>query len=158
MSLLKNKHVVTAAIVMPVLALISYFGVDMLMGERPHPAREGQSYQLVEKPNCRYNSGHCGLKNGDFELDLVVEQGVAGKATLSLSSAHPLEGVLVAINADTSEDTVPAKMEPNGEDGKAWSIRIAAFDPGSDRLHLAATARDAHYFGEVSLKFAEKDQ
>jgi len=158
LSLLRNKHVLTAAIVMPVLALISYFGVDMLVGERPHAAMQGQSYQLVEKPNCRYDSGQCGLKNGDFELGLVVEQQEDGQLMLILNSAHPLEGVLVAFSAETREDARPTEMKPDGEDGRNWSIKLSAFDPDNDRLQLAASAQDSHYFGDVSMKFATRDQ
>jgi len=62
MSVLKNKHLVIAMLVAPVLAVLSYFALDVLVGERPKPAEEGQSYPLVEKPDCRYASGHCGLK------------------------------------------------------------------------------------------------
>ena len=57
MKFLKNKHLLTASLVAPILALMSYFAIDALVGETPHAAEEGQSYQLVEKQNCRYNSG-----------------------------------------------------------------------------------------------------
>ena len=68
MSFFKNRHVVVATLMAPLLGLGAYFGMGFIFGERPQPAETGQSYKLVEKPNCRYASGLCGLKNVDFEL------------------------------------------------------------------------------------------
>ena len=70
MSILKNRHVLVASLVAPLLALLAWFAIDFFTSETPHAAVEGQSYALVEKPNCRYDSGLCGLKNNDFELEL----------------------------------------------------------------------------------------
>jgi hypothetical protein len=52
-----NKHILAAVLVAPVLAILSYFGIGYLFGEKPQPALEGQSYRLAEKPNCRWESG-----------------------------------------------------------------------------------------------------
>ena len=74
MSVLRNKHVLVSALVAPLLALMAYFAIDHFMGETPHAAVEGRSYPLVEKPGCRWESGSCGLKNNEFELDMVYER------------------------------------------------------------------------------------
>lgn len=158
MNLLKNKHVLTAAIVAPILALVSYFAVDFIAGEKPHAAKKGQSYRLVEKPNCRYDSGHCGLKNGDFELDLVVESPAGNRQLLKLKSVHPLDGVLVALLENEKHEKPPREMIPQGEGGLAWSIELEPFDPGRDRLRLAASAEESLYFGDVALKFTIREQ
>ena len=71
--MLKNRHMTIAMLMAPVLAIIAYYGVNTLVGEKPHAAEAGQSYVLVEKPNCRHHGGTCGLKNGDFELTLSFE-------------------------------------------------------------------------------------
>lgn len=158
MNLLKNKHLLTAAIVAPILALVSYFAVDFIAGEKPHAAQKGQSYRLVEKPNCRYDSGHCGLKNGDFELDLVVESPAGNRQLLKLKSVHPLDGVLVALLENEKHEKAPREMIPQGEEGLAWSIELEPFDPGRDRLRLAASAEESLYFGDVALKFTIREQ
>lgn len=158
MRILKNKHVLTAAIVAPILALVSYFAVDFIAGEKPHAAEKGQSYPLVEKPNCRYDSGQCGMKNADFELELVVENAAGDRPVLKLVSAHPLDGVLVALLENGKRENTPREMAPQGGDGLAWSAELEPFDPGLDRLRLAASARDTLYFGDVSLKFATGEQ
>jgi hypothetical protein len=158
LNLLKNKHVLTAAIVAPILALGSYFAVDFIAGEKPQAAETGQSYRLVEKPNCRYDSGRCGLKNGDFELDIVVEDPAGNRPVLKLSSVHPLDGVMVALLEDEKNEKAPRKMTQQGEGGLAWSIELEPFDPGHDRLRLAASARESLYFGDVALKFTIQEQ
>ena len=58
MSFFKNRHLVIATLMAPVLALISYYAVNALVSETPHAAKAGQSYQLAEKPNCRRGGGN----------------------------------------------------------------------------------------------------
>ncbi len=158
MNLLKNRHVLTAAIVTPILALVSYFAVDFIAGEKPQAAEKGQSYRLVEKPNCRYDSGRCGLKNGAFELNLIVENPAGNRPVLKLNSVYPLDGVMVAMLEKENIEEAPREMIPRGEEGLAWSIELEPFDPEHDRLRLAASARDSLYFGDVALKFAMQEQ
>lgn len=158
MSLLKNKHVLTAAIVTPVLALISYFAIDFLLSETPHPAEKGQSYRLAEKPNCRYDSGSCGLKNGEFELDLRIERGDGKRSVLNLSSAFPLDGILVALLENEQDEEQPVAMQAMNEDGMNWSLELNEFDPARGRLRLVASAQQTHYFGDVALMFAGNGQ
>jgi hypothetical protein len=153
MSMFKNKHLVTAAIVAPVLALIGYFGVNALVGESPHAAEEGQSYQLVEMPSCRYSSGHCGLKNSDFELNLSTESLDGSRMLLMLESEFPLDGVKVALVEDEADVKQPVDMRAMGADGLRWSLEIARPDPERNRLHLVASANGSLYFGDAAMKF-----
>lgn len=158
MSLLKNKHVLTAAIVTPVLALISYFAFDFMLSETAQPAEEGQSYRLVEKPNCRYDSGICGLKNGEFELNLKVERPAGKRSVLKLSSVFPLDGILVALLENEQDEEQPVAMQSLDEDGLNWSLELNEFDPARGRLRLAASAQQTLYFGDAALKFASDSQ
>ena len=149
----KNKHVLIATLMAPVLALIAYFGVNALVGEKPHVAEAGQSYVLVEKPNCRHSGGICGLKNGDFELTLSFEWLDNGRMLLELESVHALDGVLVALVESEASEDPPVDMRPVGNDGLTWSLDIAHPDPDSHRLRLVASANQALYFGDVATKF-----
>ena len=153
MNILKNKHVLTASLIAPVLAVIAYFAVNALVGETPHAAEERQSYQLVEKPNCRYNSGHCGLKNGDFELTLSTEKLSGDQIRLLLESVVPLEGVKVALIENDVDEKQPVDMQPIGNDGQAWSIELARPDPERHRLLLVASANRSLYYGDAAMKF-----
>jgi hypothetical protein len=153
MSIFKNKHLVVATLMAPVLGLIGYFGVSALVSEKPHAAEAGKSYQLVEKPNCRYSSGMCGLKNGDFELTLSFESRSDTRLLLKLESANPLEGVLVALVEDKNEKKSPVEMLPADTSRLNWQLEIERPDPQRHRLRLVASANQALYFGDVAMKF-----
>lgn len=153
MSILKNKHILTASLVAPLLALMSYFAIDFLVGEKPHAAEEGESYQLVEKPNCRYSSGQCGLKNGDFELNLEPEWTADGQLLLTLKSEFPLAGVVIAVVDNEVNDPLPVDMQASGDDGLVWSVNMGRPDPEKDRLRLVASSIRSLWYGDVALKF-----
>ena len=153
MSTFKNKHLVVAMLVAPILAILAWYSIDVLVGEKPKPAEEGQSYPLVEKPNCRYGSGSCGLKNADFELQLSTRLMGSDRLELMLQSEFPLDGVVVSLVANDQDEMAPEAMRPRSKDGTAWSLDIAPPDPERHRLRLAASAKGAIYFGDVATKF-----
>jgi len=148
-----NKHLTVAMLMAPILALMAYFGVNFMLGEEPQAAEAGNSYVLVEKPNCRYDSGACGLKNADFELALSYEWIGVDRMLLKLASVHPLEGVLVALVELETEEEHPVEMLPAGPDGLSWSLEMARPDPKNHRLHLVASAAGAFYLGDVATRF-----
>ena len=153
MSFWKNKHILIATLAAPVLALVSYYGIGALLGEKPQPAEAGQSYQLVEKPNCRYSSGFCGLKNVDFELTLSFEPLGYDRLLLKLVSESPLDGVKLALAENATGEDKPRDMLATGDDGLNWSLDIKLPDPERDRLHLVASSMQTLYFGDVATKF-----
>jgi hypothetical protein len=153
MSVFKSKHVVIAMLVAPVLAILGYFALDTLVGEKPKPAMEGQSYPLAEKPNCRYASGRCELKNGDFELQLGARALGGDRVTLTLRSVVPLEGVMVALVESTDGDAPPVPMEPLGQDGLTWSLNMPRPEAERHRLRLAASSGGAIYYGDAATHF-----
>jgi hypothetical protein len=153
MSFWKNRHVLVATLMAPVLGLVSYFGFGALFGEKPHPAEAGRSYQLIEKPNCRYSSGVCGLKNVDFELTLSGEDIGSDRFLLKLVSENPIDGVKLALIEDAADEGTPLDMLPAGSDGLNWSLEIKRPDPQHDRLRLVASSMETLYFGDVATKF-----
>jgi len=157
MSFWKNKHLLVATVAAPVLALVSYYGIGAIFGEKPKPAEVGQSYQLVEKSNCRYGSGLCGLKNVDFELTLSFERSPSGRLLLNLVSENPLDGVKLALVQNGIDEEVPRDMRPASNDGLNWSIDIPLPDPERDRLHLVASSMQTLYFGDVATKFTSTE-
>jgi hypothetical protein len=152
MSVLKNKHVLVAALVAPLLALIAYFASDYFFGEAPQVAVEGQSYPLVEKPSCRWESGYCGLKNNEFELDLLVRE-VDGETLLLLESVFALEGVMLSVGREEVEGAQPVPMRAVDEEGRRWSLPLIVPAPGQDRIRLVAAADGSLYYGDVSTAF-----
>jgi hypothetical protein len=154
---LKDKHVVVAVLVAPVLAVLAWYALDTLVGEQPQPAVEGASYPLVETPKCRYSSGRCGLENGDFELTLTAAENLQGRLTLTMTSAFPLEGAGIALVEGEDDDATPTAMRPTSADGLSWSVDIDRPDPGRQRLRLAVSSDGTLYYGDVSTAFTESE-
>jgi hypothetical protein len=157
MAFWKNKHVALASVMAPILGLVSYFGIGAIFGEKPHPAAAGQSYQLIEKPNCRYDSGQCGLKNVDFELTLSFERLDDGRMLLKLESVIPLDGVKLALVDNAAEEVKPVDMQATGSDGLHWVLEIRHPNPEHDRLRLVASSMQTLYFGDVATKFTASE-
>jgi hypothetical protein len=157
MTILKNKHVFVAALVAPVLALMAYFAFDYIVGETPQAAVEGQSYPLVEKPNCRWESGSCGLKNNEFELDMSYRRLGGDLLLIELESVFPLEGVMIAVVKSETDEQPPVPMKSAGSDGLKWTIELLVSEPETDRIRLAALAGGSTYFGDVSTRFTLAD-
>jgi len=157
----KNKHVVVAMIVAPILALISYFTVDQLVSEKPQAAQAGGSYKLVEKPNCRYRSGVCDLKNADFEVRLTTQFQAGERMLLKLSSRHPLDGAKVAVVSaselqgahESGQPREPVNMQPVDESRLSWRTELPRVDSDSSRLQLVFAANQVLYFAETHLTF-----
>ena len=101
--MLTNRHIVVALLVAPVLAVLGWFAVGQLIGERAAPAQAGQSYPLLAQSNCRYASGSCELKNAELWLRLEAESGESPR--LMLTASHPLDGVKLALSATTGVET-----------------------------------------------------
>lgn len=158
MNILKNKHLLVASLVAPLLAILAYFSIDYFVGESPQAAVEGQSYPLVENPNCRYDSGFCGLKNNDFELDMSYERLKADRLALNLESAFPLEGVMLAVVKGGDDTIPPMPMAAVDSEGLKWTIELSVPEPETDRIRLVASAGASIYFGDVSTRFTLADR
>ena len=158
----KNKHVIAALLIAPILAIISYFAVDYMVSERPHAAKAGGGYALVEKPNCRYQSGRCQLKNGDFELTLTVASQSAENTRLQVDSKVALKGVRIALlkpqladnTTEYIEATEPLSMQISDDAGLSWSLDLPQVSQ-QDRLRLVAAAQESFYYGESATRFIE---
>lgn len=154
----KNKHLVAALIVTPLLAIGGYFMLDAMIGEKPHVARAGESYPLVALPNCRYSSGKCTLKNNQFVLDILPINIGSDTLQLQLDARHALTGVKMALisgsGADTAQtESAPLEMERRDEAGKQWGITLPGTVKQDSQLRLVVAAGDAFYFGETGLAF-----
>jgi len=149
----KNKHVVVSLIVAPILAVISYFAIDAIVAETPHAAKAGERVALIEKPNCRYSSGACDLKNGEFEMRIHANWSDNVQVLLTVESNYPLDGVIAAHVQDDANNVPPINMRPVDQDGYKWALSIINPNLKIDRLRLAASANQAVYFGDASLAF-----
>ena len=151
-----NKHVIIAMIVTPVLAVLAWIGVGQLAGEQPQVAQPGQSYPLVEKSNCRYESGACDLQNEEFKLRLTMQSGDFGPEFL-LTASHALEGVVLAVGAPDVK-IQPTAMRASDGQGLEWRMALAGMPGPQQRIRLVARAAGSSYFAEASTTFLQPEE
>lgn len=149
----KNKHVITALIVTPILSVMGYFAADYFVSERPHQAKSGHSYQLVQLPNCRYASGQCGLKNGNFKVVVTGDAEQSGGLSLSLESEFALDNVYVSVVSEVDKDEAPMQMKTLSDDRKSWQVSLFAANAIEQSLHLAVTTGGVIYYAETGMTF-----
>lgn len=156
MSLLRNRHFITALLVAPLLAVLAWFVVGQWVEEpplQPTPAQSGDSYPMIERPGCRYAGGDCGLSNGDFKLALAFTP----DGQLIMASAIPLDYVLVGLASASAQP--PLEAQPSSTQRDRWFYNFGAVPVSNDRLRVVAVTAGASWFGEASLIFtAPNDQ
>ena len=145
-----NKHVVIALIVAPILAILAWFAVGQIAGEKAQPAAAGKTYPLVEKSNCRYESGLCDLENEEFKLALELEG-----LDLVLRSAHALRGVMLTVG-HPGQNLPPQAMTAIDTEGLNWRYKLTAMPDTDDRIHLVASTAQNAYFGDVATLFIRR--
>lgn len=153
----KNKHVVVAMLVAPVLAIMSWFAVDYFVAERPHAAKAGATYPLAARPNCRYASGRCELVNNDFELTLTVVSDAASPV-LRLTASHPLSEARGAVGATPGDLDEPRAFAANDSGGTDWSLALDGEPAVGDTLRIAVVAQQSTYYAEVGAAFTATEE
>ena len=153
----KNKHVITSLIVAPILAIISYFAVDYYVAEVPHKAKEGQLYNMLAKPNCRWESGQCHLIHRDLELTFTADTQAYGRNHFFLESTAPLKGIVFAVAEQKGGQSTPTAMASIGTDKTMWkSIEIDVKQ--SDYLQFAISINGSIFQAEVPAVFTYKEE
>ncbi|HHF0508252.1 TPA: hypothetical protein ACPHTW_001761 [Vibrio antiquarius] len=151
----KNKHLILALLIAPILSLIAYFGTDMALSEKPHAAQEGETYKLASKSNCRYTSGLCNMENGDFKVKFRSEQLTQNGLELSLNAAYPLEGVKVSIVNNEEKNAQPIDMKPADQAGKSWYITLPRPASAESWLRVVIQSGGTLYYGETQTAFVK---
>ena len=149
----KNKHVVVAMLVAPVLAIIAWFAVDYVVSEKPHAARPGTDYPLMARSNCRYESGACDLVNGEFKLRITAPGGNAPQLVLDVSSVFPLGAATVGIAPAAGGESMPVAFASAADDPTRWSGELQGPAAPESVLQLVVVAGDSRYFAEVPTTF-----
>ncbi|MFZ3521397.1 hypothetical protein L2D39_23340 [Vibrio harveyi] len=151
----KNKHFIIALLIAPILSLIAYFGTDMALSEKPHAAKEGESYKLASKSNCRYTSGLCDMENGDFKVKFRSEKLTQDSLELSLHAAYPLEGVKISVVDSKEQNAQPIDMKPADQAGQNWTITLPKPASAESWLRVAIQSEGTLYYGETQTAFVK---
>ena len=154
----KNKHVVVALIVAPLLSILAWFAVGQLAGEKPTAAEPGSSYKLVARSNCRYASGSCDLHNADFQLTIEPDMLTASSVALTMTSSHALQGAALGLVESSTAEGEPSPMTPSGNDGTQWQGLLPRPASAAAMIRIAVTARDATWYAEVPVVFLDESE
>jgi len=153
MSFFKNKHIITAMIVAPILAILSYYLVDLAVKEKPTIAVAGQAYKLIAKSNCRFSSGACNMENGNFKSTITVAE-TDGKKTLILNTNKSLQQATIGFITSDGQESGPFELTASDAISKQWSTEFSIIADANTTLRVALSANDAHYYSETNMSFA----
>ncbi|MBA5764322.1 hypothetical protein H2O73_18340 [Vibrio sp. 404] len=151
----KNKHIIIALLIAPVLSIIAYVGTDMALSEKPHAAKEGQNYKLLSKSNCRYTSGLCDMENGEFKIKFRSEKLTGNQLELSMTSVFPLEAIKLSLVNNPEENGKPIDMQPSSKDGKSWHVTLPAPASAESWLRVVVQADSVLYYGDTQTAFVK---
>ncbi|ODS12630.1 hypothetical protein [Vibrio scophthalmi] len=149
----KNKHIIIALLVAPILSILAYVGTDLALSEKPHAAKEGTDYKLVSKSNCRYTSGLCDMANGEFKVKFRSESLTNNQLELSLTASFPLEGVKLSVVDNQDQMGTPTDMKMANSNGKLWSITLPAPTSAESWLRVAIQSDGVLYYGDTQMAF-----
>lgn len=150
--LFSNKHIVTAMIVAPLLAIMSYFATDYIVSDLPEAAESGKTYSLLARSNCRYESGKCDLENGDMEVRLELLDLANGQSVLQAQSSTPLKGARIALLNDKNEPTPMAFIQTDDK-GLTWRIDVNESDLNSREIRIAMATQANTFYGSTQTDF-----
>jgi len=151
-NVLTNKHFIIALIVAPILAVIAYFAVDASVSEKPKQAIKGQSYPLIAKSNCRYESGKCTFENGDISIDIETEVVGATAININLESTIALQGAKMALVSPDTTST-PSSMKSLNSSLTEWQLSFDTAELANTELQLALSIDDTFYYGQTETTF-----
>ena len=152
MSLLQNKHVITALIVAPILAIGSYYLVDLLVREQPQKPIAGQVYKLIAQPNCQFSSGLCELSNGNLKTTIIVSK-TKGQQGLILTANKVLQQVNVGFVTSDGHEVGPLELALNDAQDQ-WFTVFDLLADATTTLRVAIRANDAFYLSETTMGFS----
>jgi hypothetical protein len=154
MQILKNKHLILAMFVAPVLAIIAYFSVDYMVSEKPQAASQGRSYKLAAKSNCRYQSGACTLENGDIEVFIRAQRISNKQVELTMRSTLPIQQALLSYVTENIASE-PVQMNATAAEMENWQLRLNLPDPEKSTLRLALNIANSIYYAETTAIFID---
>ncbi len=145
-------------LVSPVLAVIAWYGVDSMVAERAQSAKPGDSYPLVARSNCRYDSGACDLVNNDFKLTLKPVDLSLDQTRISLESEFKIaQATLSLVNGSDEVLGSSASGDPLGT-GAQMTVTFPAFADPAATIRVAVTVQQSIYFAEVPVVFMRTDE
>jgi hypothetical protein len=154
----KNKHVVIAMIVAPILAVLAWFAVGALVGEKAQVAKPGGAYPLVARSNCRRESGECDLVNNDLKMTILPLELGTQYTRLSLDSEFPLAQATFGLLSGGNEVVADAEHDASPDAAAQMTVTIPAFADPEAMLRVAVKVQESLYFAEVPVVFMRPEE
>jgi hypothetical protein len=149
----KNKHVITALIVAPILSVLAWFAVGQIVGEKAMVAEPGAAYPLVARSNCRWASGECELHNNELEMTILPLELGAQYTRLSLDSEIALAQATFALLVNGTEVVATAERDTSPDAPAQMTVTIPGFADPEAMLRVAVMVEESLYFAEVPVVF-----
>ena len=153
-SFFKNKHMILAMFIAPVLAIIAYFATDHIVSEKPHKVQQGKTYKLAGNPNCRYPSGRCTLRNGDIEVNIRLERISNATFKLVMQSNTPVQHALASFAKDRTEPQ-PTTLYRSAADTETWNAEFGQGDVENSTMRLVLEISDTIFYAETPAVFID---
>lgn len=144
----KNKHVIVALIVAPILAILAWFATGMIVDEKPHSMQEGGVYTLNVKSNCRWPSGNCTLVNEDVEINITGEY-TSYTLELAMKSTVMLSDIKIAFNKNDKPQSLIYD-----KDKDMWG-GILDLKNKSKFINTVIIVNDTVFYAQVPTTFLE---
>lgn len=169
---MRNRHLIIAIVVAPLLSLLAWYAVGTWLGEKPTPAEAGKAYPLAAKSNCRYPSGECELRNQEFSLTIragaahndgdnagrdsvsAISPGKTPGYGLVMEASHPLGSALMSVS-NPATDPGPGVMQKLDSEGKHWGYKLRSAPPQNYRIRLVVDSAGSAYYAEASTAFLQ---
>ena len=149
----KNKHVIIAMIVAPILSVLAWFAVGQIAGEKAKVAEPGAAYPLVARSNCRWASGECELVNNELEMTILPVELGAQYTRLSLDSEIALAQATFALLLNGTEVVATAERDTSPDAPAQMTVTIPEFADPEAMLRVAVMVDESLYFAEVPVVF-----
>ena len=149
----KDKHVIVAMIVAPILAVLAWFAVGAIVGEQAKVAEPGTTYPLVARSNCRWASAKCALANNDLTMTILPLELGAQYTRLSLDSEFALSQAAFALLLNGEEVVARAEHDTAPDAAAQMTVTVPAFADPEATLRVAVAVRGSLYFAEVPVVF-----
>ncbi|MDC9727420.1 MAG: hypothetical protein PSN35_06265, partial [Candidatus Thioglobus sp.] len=109
------------------------------------------------KPNCRWESGHCDLVNGDLELSITTNSLNYGQNYLHLRSETPLQKVNFSLVRQKNSQSLPKSMVQEDAAGTSWKSALIQINQ-TDYLQFAVQAGGSTFYVEVPATFVYQEK
>jgi len=138
-----NKHTKIAILVAPILTILGFALADLW---EESEAQKARAFELVPFGHCDVNNQKCVLKSGEFEVNVMHDNGVT-----TVNSTYPLDtATLFLVNKQNQATPYPLGMKDSPYYWKRETplTSLVAKKGASYKLRLILEIKGGKYFAE----------